>query len=56
MDTEIGINSKKLPDLFERFRRADKSRARHAGGTGIGLAIIRQRKYLYLLSFNCLDY
>lgn len=35
IDTGIGINSKNLPYVFERFWRADKSRARHAQGAGI---------------------
>jgi signal transduction histidine kinase len=30
-----------LPHAFERFRRADASRARSDGGTGLGLAIVR---------------
>jgi len=41
-DTGIGIDSKDLPNVFERFWRADPSRSRQSGGTGIGLAITRR--------------
>lgn len=40
-DTGIGIAPEHLPHLFERFYRADKSRSRAAGGSGIGLTIAR---------------
>lgn len=42
VDTGIGIDPENLPHVFERFWRADRSRARHSGGTGIGLAISRR--------------
>jgi signal transduction histidine kinase len=34
-----GIPEESLPHLFERFFRADTSRARHTGGSGLGLSI-----------------
>ncbi len=41
-DNGSGIAPEHLPYVFERFYRADPSRTRATGGSGIGLAIVKQ--------------
>ena len=41
-DTGIGIAPKHLQEIFEPFKQLDASARRRAGGTGLGLTLVRQ--------------
>lgn len=41
-DTGIGIPASRINEVFEAFHQLDESSTRHFGGTGLGLALVRQ--------------
>ncbi|HVT45410.1 MAG TPA: protein kinase [Thermoanaerobaculia bacterium] len=46
-DTGIGIKEDQLPYVFDRFRQADASASREFGGTGLGLALVKEVAHLH---------
>ena len=41
-DEGIGLTEDSIANLFTKFYRADRDRTRHIGGTGLGLALVRE--------------
>lgn len=51
-DTGFGMQSEDIPHIFERFYRAEKSRAKATGGTGLGLAISKKIMEIHQRTIN----
>ena len=52
-DHGVGLNSEQASHVFDRFWRADTSRVRKSGGTGLGLTIAREDAMLHGGRLQC---
>ena len=52
VDTGIGIPPEDLPHVWERLYRVDRARARRAGGSGLGLSIVKKLVAVHKGSVN----
>ena len=51
-DSGMGIDSRHIDKLFDRFYRVDNSRCRQTGGTGLGLTIVQKIVRLHNASIS----
>lgn len=51
-DTGIGMETKELTRIFERFYRVDKSHSKEIGGTGLGLSIVKHAALYHKASIS----
>jgi signal transduction histidine kinase len=55
IDDGIGISPENLPNIFNRFYRADESRSSHVQGNGLGLSIVKKLADLQHISLNAVS-